>query len=159
MKIEESQLLLLWGLTTFLGWIITGIGYFVPLMPSTLLIGWAVLMLIPVAVTVRKYYIGNSNKLFNAWTILVSILMLQNFTVDQFLVFSYFTIWMIVGTLAYFYTSKKLPPPSDKTYLYASGLNLAATPLVYLIPLRHFAFLAALVQAGPIFYDYWEVHR
>lgn len=157
-EISDSNILLSWAVTTFLGWIITAAGYFIFLTPSVVLIGWAVLMLIPVAVTVRKYYSGNSNKLFNAWAIIVSILMLQNFAVNQFLVFSYFTLWMIAGAVAYFYTSKKLPPPSDRTYLYASGLNLAATPLIYLIPLRYFALLAALVQAGPIFYDYWEVH-
>lgn len=158
MKIEEPQLLLLWGLTTFMGWILTSIGYFIPLTPLTVLIGWAALMLIPVAITAKKYYSDSSNKLFNAWAIIISILMLQNFVTDRLLIFSYFTLWMIAGAGAYFYTSKKLPPPSDKTYLYASALNLAVTPLIYLIPLRYFALVAALVQAGPIFYDYWEVH-
>lgn len=158
MKIEESKLLLIWGITAFLGWILTGIGYIVPLTPSTVMLGWTALMAIPVAITLKKYYSGISNKVFNVWALIVAAIMLQNVFINQFLIFSYFTLWMIAGAAVYYYTSTKLPPPSEKTYLYAAAINLAAIPLIYLAPLKYFAFLAALVQAGPIFYDYLRVH-
>ncbi|MFB6100085.1 MAG: hypothetical protein ABEK16_02325 [Candidatus Nanohalobium sp.] len=85
--------------------------------------------------------------------------MAQNFLFNSFPVFSYFTLWLLVGAAGYYYTSEKLPPPSDKTYLYGAILNLLTVPLVYLIPLTYVAFIAAAVQAGPILYDYRAVHR
>jgi hypothetical protein len=158
MKIEESKLLLIWGLTTFLGWIFTGIGYMVPLTAFTVLSGWIGLMVIPVAISLKKFYSGMSDNVFNVWALAVAAIMIQNILINRFLIFSYFTLWLVVGAVAYYYTASKLPPPSEKTYLYAAAINLALIPLIYFVPLKHFTFLAALVQSAPIFYDYWSVH-
>lgn len=158
MKLKESKILLLWGLTTFTGWFLTGLGYIVPFRPFTVLAAWTVLMAVPVALTVVKFYQDTSNKLFNFWALAVAVLMVENFFINRFLIFSYFTLWLIVGAAGYYYTSRKIPPPSEKTYFYGTGLNILAVPLVHLLPLRLVAFVIAFVQTGPIFYDYWKVH-
>ncbi len=162
MKIEESKLLLIWGLTTFLGWIFTWTGYMLPLTPFTVLSGWTALMVIPVTITLKKFYSGLSNKVFNFWALAVAAIMLQNvlnnLLINRFLIFSYFTLWLIAGAAVYYYTASKLPPPSEKTYLYAAAVNMAVIPLIYFVPLKYFTFLAAVVQSVPIFYDYWKVH-
>jgi hypothetical protein len=158
MKIKDAQLLLIWGITTLTGWIITGIGYFIPWTISKVLAAWVALMAVPTGITAWKYYKESSNKVFDLWAVLM-LLLAVNIGVDRMLVFNYFTLWMIAGAAGYYYTSSKLPPPSDKTYLYGFTANLLATPLVYLLPLKYFCFIAALVQTAPIFYDWYSVHR
>lgn len=157
--IEDSKLLLFWGISVFLGWLTTAAGYLVLLDPSLVLITWSILLGPPLFVTLSKLRGGgDSNKLWNFWAGITVIIMLQNFLVSTYLIFSYFTLWLIIGSIGCHYTSNKLPPPSEKTYLYGTILNALTIPFVYLIPLRYVAVLAAFVQAGPIFWDWWKFH-
>ena len=158
-EISDSSIILSWAVTTFLGWFVTGLGYRVPLLPSTIIFTWAALIAIPIVPTVLKYYRNTSNKLFNFWTVLTVFLLAQNYFTPGLQIFSYYTIWMLGVAAAYYYTYRKIPPPSEKTYLYGAAFNLAVIPLIYLIPLQYFAFLAAFVQGGPVFYDWYVVHR
>jgi len=159
LEISDSNIILAWAVTTFLGWIITALGYRIPLMPSTIIFIWAGLMAVLIIPTALKYYRDDSNKLFNIWAILTVVLLVQNYFTPGLQIFSYYTIWMIGVAAAYYYTYSKIPPLSKKTYLYGAALNLAAIPLIYLMPLQYFAVLAGVVQAGPVFYDWYKVHR
>lgn len=157
--LKDSNVILAWALTTFIGWTITAAGYTLLLKPSTVMLIWTGLMSIPVFFTVLKFYENDSNVLFNAWTLLTAVLILQNFLFSSFPVFSYFTLWMIGVAAAYYYTYSKIPPLSEKTYLYGAIANLIATPLIYFVPLQFFSVIAGIVQAGPVFYDWYNVHR
>lgn len=159
LEISDSNIILAWAVTTFLGWIVTALGYRIPLLPSTVILIWAALMAVPVTSTVLKYYRNDSNKLFNLWAVLTVILLAQNYFTPGLQVFSYYTVWMIGVAAAYYHTYSRIPPLSKKTYLYGAALNLAVVPLIYLIPLQYFAVLAAFVQSGPVFYDWYMVHR
>lgn len=158
-EISDSNIILSWAVTTFLGWIVTALGYEIPLLPSTVILIWSGLMAVPIVPTCFKYYRNDSNKLFNIWAVLTIILLIQNYFTPGLRIFSYYTVWMVGVAAAYYYTYRKIPPLSEKTYLYGAVVNLAAVPLIYLIPLQYFAVLVAFVQAGPVFYDWLKVHR
>lgn len=159
MKIEDSDIILAWSITTFIGWMTTAIGYTIPLLPSTVILAWIFLMTVPILLTFMKLKGNNSNRLFSLWSILTVVLLVQNYVTSGFQVFSYYTVWMLGVALAYIYTYGKVPPLSEKTYFYGAIANIAAIPLLYLIPLKYFAVLASLAQAGPVFYDWVKIHR
>lgn len=156
---EQSELLLAWGLTTALGWLATGAMAAVQMSVPAVMAVWTILMAIPIAITVQLYAAGNSNKLFNFWAVIVSLLMVENFvTPASISVYSYFLLWMVASAAGFYYTSRKMPPPSDKTYRYAAVLAALAVPVVY-HDYRAGAILGLLLQGGPMIYDYWTVHR
>lgn len=158
-KIEESHLLLSWGITVALAWTLTAVmgtsnmfGYLV--MPM-----WTVLMLIPIGMTVLLKYRGDSNRLFDMWAVLVTVLMIENFlTPDIFRFYSYFHLWFIAAVPGFYYTSKKIPPPSEKTYRYGAIASALALPLVFYRPLLA-PLLAVPTQGIPMLYDWYTVHR
>jgi hypothetical protein len=115
-------------------------------------------MFFPLTFTLEEYRQGESNRLFNFWALAVAILMAENFYAPLSLqAASFFTAWFLLGAGGFYYTSRKLPPPSDKIYWYAALLNLVASP-VHLSYIYAAPFIAALVQAGPMLYDWYRVH-
>lgn len=159
LKIDKSNTLLSWGLTVALGWLLTismgAKGYGV----KEVMIVWTLLMAVPVAATIILYQKGDSNKILNFWAAAVSLLMAQNILAPPSIaLYSYFHLWILAGAAGFYYTSQKLPPPSDKTYLYGA---LASIPALVLTVYRPFLapIGAVFVQGGPIMYDYIKVHR
>ena len=158
-KIKNSHVILSWGLTVTVAWLATavmaemGFGYR-PVMAM-----WTILMLPPLVLTGLLKYRNDSNKLFNVWALLVVVLMIENFlTPTSIALYSYFHLWIVAGAAAFYYTSKRLPPPSKKTYLYAAYASVIIMPLVIYRPLLT-SYVAAVVQGGPLLYDWYKVHR
>jgi hypothetical protein len=115
-------------------------------------------MFFPVTFTLEEYRQGESNRLFNFWALAVAALMIENFYAPLSLqAASFFTAWFLLGAGGFYYTSEKLPPPSDKIYWYAALLNLVASP-VHLSSIYAASFIAAVVQGGPMLYDWYRVH-
>jgi hypothetical protein len=145
--------------TVFIGWIFTGVAPFLVFGTREILLAWTFLMFFPITFTVEEYRKGESNKLFNFWALAVAILMIENFYAPLSLqAASFFTAWFLLGAGGFYYTSEKLPPPSEKTYRYAALLNLLAAPL-HIFLLYTTPFIAAAVQGGPMLYDWFTVHR
>ncbi len=158
-KIKDSHILLSWGVTVALAWILTPVMGAQGYLASEVMYMWTVLMLPPVILTGILKYRNDSNKLFDVWAVLVILLMIQNFlTPASIAVYSYFHLWIVAGALAFYYTSKHIPPPSKKTYLYAAYASVAMMPLVIYRPLLS-PLVAAVVQGGPMVYDYYTVHN
>jgi|GEM_PF-1685890 len=158
-KIENSHVILSWGLTVTMAWLATavmaemGFGY------QPVMLMWTVLMLPPLLLTSLLKYRNDSNKLFNVWALLVVVLMIENFlTPSSIALYSYFHLWVVAGAAAFYYTSKRLPPPSKKTYLYAAYASVIIMPLVIYRPLLT-SYFAAVVQGWPLLYDWYKVHR
>lgn len=156
---DDSDLVLTWGLTTLLGWIATiGMGI------SSMSIGkvmavWSVLMAVPVLMTVKLYLDGESNRIFNFWAVAITLLMLENFlTPGSIALYSYFHLWFVAGAAGFYYTSTKLPPPSDKTYRYAAVVSVIGLAVVLYQPITA-PLLAVVLQGGPMLYDWYTVHR
>jgi hypothetical protein len=115
-------------------------------------------MFFPVTFTLEEYRQGESNRLFNFWALAVAALMIENFYAPLYLqAASFFTAWFLLGAGGFYYTSGKLPPPSDKIYWYAALLNLVVSP-VHLSSIYAASFIAAVVQGGPMLYDWYRVH-
>lgn len=156
---KDSHLLLTWGITVVLGWVSTiGIGVTTGSIQHVML-AWTILMLPPVAMTAVLYSRNDSNKLFNFWAVAVTVLMVQNFLAPPpYEVYSYFHLWIVLGAAGLYYTSSKLPPPSEKTYRYAAFASIIALALTFqnyqLAPI-----LAVLTQGLPMIYDWYDVHR
>lgn len=156
---DESDLVLMWGLTTALGWIATiGMGV------SSMSIGkvitvWSILMAVPILMTAKLYYDGESNKIFNFWALAVAVLMLENFfTPASIEIYSYFHLWLLAGAAGFYYTSTKLPPPSEKTYRYAAIASAVGLAVAFYQPIIA-PLLAVVLQGGPMLYDWYTVHR
>jgi hypothetical protein len=120
---------------------------------------WTVLMAVPVLMTVKLYLDGDSNKLFDFWAVAVTLLMIQNFlTPASIAVYSFFHLWYVAAIAGFYYTSTKLPPPSDKIYRYSAYLSTAGLAAVIIQPLAA-APLGIILQGGPMIYDWYKVHR
>lgn len=156
---DGSSLLVTWGVTTLLGWAATvGMGA-QGLSGGKVMAVWSVLMAAPVLLTVKLYYEGDSNKLFNFWAVAVTLLMVENFlTPESIAIYSFFHLWYVAGAAGFYYTSTKLPPPSDTTYRYAAVLSVAGLAAVVYQPLLA-APLGVVLQGGPMIYDWYTVHR
>ena len=158
-KIEDSHVIFSWGLTVTLAWILTAVMAEMMFGAQAVMLMWTILMIPPVALTGLLKYRDSSNKLFNVWALIVIVLMIENFlTPASIALYSYFHLWIIAGALAFYYTSQRLPPPSKKTYLYAAYASVLVMPLVIYRPLLS-PFMAAVVQGGPLLYDWYTVHR
>ena len=156
---EGKHLILAWGLTTALGWLATMAMAGLQMTGGQVMAVWTVLMVIPLTMTALLYRRGDSNKIFNFWAVVVAVLMVENLlTPDSIAVYSFFLLWMVAGAAGFYYTSERLPPPSDKTYWYAAILSALAIPVVY-HDYRAGAILGLIIQGGPVLYDYWTVHR
>jgi len=159
MDFDESTLLLTWGVTTLLGWIATAVMGIQAMTGGQVMALWTALMAIPIAMTAKLYYGGDSNKLFNFWAIAVTVLMIENFvTPGSIAVYSFFHLWYVAAIAGFYYTSTKLPPPSDKIYKYSAYLSVAGLAVVIYQPLAA-APLAVMLQGGPMIYDWYKVHR
>jgi hypothetical protein len=156
---DDSSLVLAWGLTTVLGWAATAAMGLQTMTGGKVMAVWTVLMAVPVGMTAKLYYDGDSNKLFNFWAVAVTLLMIENFlTPGSIAVYSFFHLWYVAAIAGFYYTSTKLPPPSNKTYKYAAFLSVAGLAAVIYKPLAA-APLAVLLQGGPMIYDWYTVHR
>lgn len=139
---------------------VTAVGYYIPLLPLETLLIWTLLMAVPVSLTLLKKHGSNSNKIFDLWAIIVVVLLVENFLTPLNLAFlSYFPLWLLIGSAAFYFTSKRLPPPSRDFYFKAALLNLGSVPAVFLVSGDVAALFAAAVQAGPVLYDWFTVHR
>ena len=158
-KVKNSHVILTWGLTVALAWLLTGIMAEIGFTAQPVMLMWTILMLPPLLLTGILKYRNDSNKLFNVWAVLVVVLMIQNFlTPASIALYSYFHLWIIAGAFAFYYTSQRLPPPSKKTYLYASYASVLVMPFVIYRPLLT-SYVATVVQGGPLLYDWYKVHR
>lgn len=156
---EGKHLILTWGLTTVFGWLATMAMAGLQMTGGQVMAVWTVLMAIPLTMTVLLYRRGDSNRIFNFWAVVVAVLMVQNFlTPASIAVYSFFLLWIVAGTVGFYYTSERLPPPSDRVYRYGAILSALAIPVVY-YEYRAGAILGVIVQGGPLLYDYWTVHR
>lgn len=158
-KIKDSHVIFSWGLTVSLAWLLTAVMAELSFGYRPVMAMWTILMLPPLALTGILKYRDKSNKLFNVWAVLVVVLMIENFlTPTSIAIYSYFHLWIVAGAFAFYYTSKRLPPPSKNTYLYAAYASVLIMPLVIFRPLLT-SFVAAVVQGGPLLYDWYTVHR
>ncbi|WP_414838292.1 hypothetical protein ACK3SF_02720 [Candidatus Nanosalina sp. VS9-1] len=158
-KIKDSQIILSWGVTVALAWLLTPVMAAQAFTATQAMYVWTALMAVPLALTGLLKYRGDSNKIFDMWALLVTLLMIENFlTPLQFAMYSYFHVWFIAGAFGFYYTSKRLPPPSKKTYRYAAYASIAVLPAVFYRPLLS-PLIAIFVQGGPILYDWYTVHR
>lgn len=158
-KIDNSTLLASWGFTTLIGWISTVLMGAAGTTSGKVMIVWTVLMTLPILITLKLVFDGDSNKLFNFWALAVTILMIENLlTPTGLAIYSYFHLWYLAAIIGFYYTSSKLPPPSDRTYRYASFLSLIGFALVVYKPLIA-APLGIVLQGGPMIYDWYTVHR
>jgi len=156
---DDSDLVLVWGLSTALGWIAT-VAMGIYTLPVEEVMGvWSVLMAVPLLMTAKLYYDGDSNKLFNFWALAIVVLMLQNFlTPGGIAVYSYFHLWLAAGAVGFYYTSTKLPPPSEKTYRYAAIASVIGLGVAFYQPITA-PLLAVVLQGTPMLYDWYTVHR
>ena len=158
-KISDSHVIASWGSTVAVAWLLTILMGSQGFTAMEVMYMWTVLMLLPVALTAVLWHRSESNKLFNLWAVLVTLLMIENFvSPDSLLLYSYFHLWMVAGAAGFYYTSERLPPPSDKTYRYGAYASVIALPAVFYMPLLT-PLLAAAVQGGPLLYDWYTVHR
>lgn len=158
-RLEESHLLLTWGVTVALAWILTPVMGAMGFIASEVMYMWTVLMIPPLGMTGVLKYRGDSNRLFDIWAVLVAALMVQNFLAPATIaLYSYYHLWIIAGAAAFYYTSKRIPPPSEKTYRYAAYASIAVMPLVIYRPLLSPEVVFA-VQGGPMLYDWYAVHK
>lgn len=158
-RIKDSHIIFTWGLTVAVAWLLTAVMAEMKFGVGPIMAMWTTLMLPPVMLTGILKYRNDSNKLFNMWALLIIVLMIENFlTPASLALYSYFHLWIIAGGIAFYYTSKRLPPPSKKTYRYASYASLFVMPLVIYRPLLT-SYAAILVQGGPLLYDWYTVHR
>lgn len=158
-NLKGSHLVASWGVTVALGWIATIAMAVMQMSVMKVMLAWTVLMAVPVLMTVKLYMDGDSNKLFNFWAVIVTVLMVENFvTPASVAVYSYFLLWIIAGAVGFYYTSTKLPPPSDKIYRYGAIASAIAVPVVF-HNFRTGAILGLITQAVPMLYDYQKVHR
>lgn len=158
-KIKDSHVIFSWGLTVSLAWLATAVMAEMMFGAQAVMLMWTILMIPPLALTGILKYRDSSNKLFNVWALLVIFLMAENFlTPASIALYSYFHLWIVAGALAFYYTSKRLPPPSKKTYRYAAYASVLVMPLVIFRPLLT-SFVAVIVQGGPLLYDWYTVHR
>lgn len=158
-EIDNSTLLASWGFTTLLGWMATVLMGATGMTIGKVIAVWVVLMALPTLMTLKLVFDGESNKLFNFWALAVAILMIENLmTPTGLAIYSYFHLWYLAGIIGFYYTSSKLPPPSDKTYRYAAFLSLIGFALVVYKPLIA-APLGIVIQGGPMIYDWYTVHR
>jgi len=156
---DESTLLLTWGVTTLVAWLATLAMGVLSMTIGRIMLMWSILMAIPILMTIKLYYDGDSNKLFNFWAVAVTLLMVENFlTPGRFAVYSYFHLWYVAAAGGFYYSSTKLPPPSDKIYKRAAYLSVAGLALVVYNPLIA-APLGVVIQGGPMIYDWYKVHR
>ncbi|MFB6116408.1 MAG: hypothetical protein ABEK10_02740 [Candidatus Nanosalina sp.] len=157
--IDDSKLLLLWGVTVTLAWAATAGMGMASLGVKPVMIVWTVLMALPLAATTLKYLKDDSNKLFNFWAIFTAFFMIENIAVQGSLAFySYFHLWIAGGIIGFYYTGRKLPPPSDQTYRYGAIASLIGLAVAFYQPLA--APLVALIAQGtPLLYDWFTVYR
>lgn len=158
-NVKDSTLVLTWGTTVTLAWAITlGMGI-ASLGVREVMSVWSLLMAIPVLMTAGKYLKNDSNRLFNFWAILTVVLMVENFLVPGSIAFySYFHLWIGAGAIGFYYTSNRLPPPSDSTYRYGAIASITGLVIALLQPLTA-PIVALLVQGTPLLYDWYTVHR
>lgn len=145
-----------WGFTASIGWILTIAMGYANFYTTEILVMWTVLVSIPVIFTFLLWRDNRSNKLLNFWALTVPLLLAVNFVTPYSLsVYSYFHLWMIFSIAGLYFTAKKVPSPYNKVYKYGVYASLAAIPLVfyrpYLTPVP-----AAIVQGGPMLYDYFR---
>ena len=156
---DDSTLLVTWGVTTLLGWLATAAMGIQGMTGGKVMVVWTVLMAAPIAMTTKLYYEGDSNKLFNFWAVIVTLLMIENFlTPGSIAIYSFFHLWYVAAIAGFYYTSTKLPPPSDKIYKYSAYLSVAGLAAVIYQPLAA-APLAVVLQGGPMIYDWYKVHK
>lgn len=157
--LQDKNVIASWGFTVALAWILTPVMGFQGFTAMEVMYMWTALMLIPVTMTAAMWYRGNSNKLFNFWAVVVTVIMAENFLVpDQFLLYSYFHLWFVAAAAGFYFTSERLPPPSEKTYRYAAYASALALPVVFIQPLAA-PLLAVPLQGAPMIYDWFTVHR
>lgn len=159
LSFEDSTLVLAWGSTVTLAWALTvGMGM-ASLGVKEVMAIWSILMAVPLVMTAGKYLEGDSNRLFNFWAVITVLLMVENFLASGAIAFySYFHLWIVAGAIGFYYTSKRLPPPSDSTYRYGALASVLALGVALFQPLAA-PVAALLVQGTPLLYDWYTVHR
>ena len=68
-----------WGVTSFLGWLLTIAMGYAGFYTTEILVMWTLLMAIPVACTLLLWRDSRSNKLLNFWPLAVPSLLVVNF--------------------------------------------------------------------------------
>lgn len=146
-------------MTVLIGWLVTAASPVLLIGTRTILIAWTLLMAVPVLLTVWLRFEDRSNRLFDFWAVLVSVLMVQNWLAPPgYRILSFFALWFVAAAAGFYYTSVKVPGEPGETYRYAACASTAALPLV-LWNWRLGIPLAVLTQGTPMIYNYWKFHR
>ncbi|MFB6242437.1 MAG: hypothetical protein ABEJ36_06585 [Candidatus Nanosalina sp.] len=146
-------------MTVLAGWLMTAASPLLLIGTRKILIAWTLLMAIPILLTAWLRFEGRSNRLFDFWAVLVSILMAQNWLAPSgYRVLSFFALWFAAVALGFYYTSSKVPGKPGETYRYAAYASAAALPVV-LWNWRLGIPIAVLIQGTPMIYNYLKFHR
>lgn len=159
---SKQSLLVLWGLTVFVGYMLTGLlGQGGGPGVDDVLWAWTILMVAPVALTV--WLGGGAGKLAWIWAGLTVILMLENWLVFGFgsetvKHWSFHPLWFLFGAVGFGYTAAVVEGGARKV-LYGVWAALNAIGLVTLLTpvaeaFEPYAFFALmLIQGVPMLID------
>lgn len=168
----DINLVFIWGITVFLGYILTTVLSFNPIgleysVEYQIVAMWFVLMSLPIGMTVKKILKTDEwTRVGLAWASLILIGLLGNiygivYLMDEQLLFlTYFQKWFLLPAALFAYTAYKTQGYSKKVYSVSAVLNMLYGIALFIFPeLAVTAFpLAAVIQGGPMLLDWWH-HR
>ena len=157
----KQFLLVVWGLTVFAGYMLTGmLGQGGGPGVDDILWLWTILMILPVALTVR---LDDAGKLAWVWAGATVLFLLENWFAFGFASmavkhFSFHQLWFLFGALGFAYTASVVEGSSRKAlYGVAAALNALGLVLLY-TPAHHtvepLAFpILMIIQGAPMLID------